>query len=117
MSMSVKKMLSLLLMLVIAVQALIASADVHHALAPATDSQGVHHYEHEHGHENHGSDADIDHANHHHPCCHSHATFTPFLTQPPQGFAGGEAGLSRFPADSQLFSSWISAPDFRPPIL
>lgn len=115
MSMSVKKMLSLLLMLVIAVQALIASADVHHALAPATDSQGVHHYE--HGHENHGSDADIDHANHHHPCCHSHATFTPFLTQPPQGFAGGEAGLSRFPADSQLFSSWISAPDFRPPIL
>lgn len=113
MSMPVKNMLSLLLMLVIAVQALIASADVHHALATA--SHGVHHHAHEH--ENHAPRADADHSTHHHPCCHSHATFTPFLIQPPQGFAGGEAGRSRFVADNRLFSSWISAPDFRPPIL
>ena len=116
-----KNTLILLLMLMFALQSLLAAADVHHVLEPAAPMHSGHDHDHLSGQQDlhrHGATATPESVvDHHHPCCHVHAPSVLFLTPNHPPFAGDRASLQRFAAQHLQFSSWISAPDLRPPIV
>ncbi|HVL00729.1 MAG TPA: hypothetical protein VM553_12995 [Dongiaceae bacterium] len=116
-----KKTLSILLMFVVALQSLIAFADAHHVLPSATVAAHEHESTHaelachvESLYQGFTDDGTRVHQDH---CCHASCSFAPFLTHQPQHSAGILYASSGFLHYVRPFSSWISTPDFRPPIV
>lgn len=120
MRMLMKRTLALLLMLIMALQSLIAAADMHHGAESLAGPPLHHHHQgavdHEGQMHKHSSGQFDDSRR---PSCHTHICIC--LTLHLVGHGGrlffGLGDQAWFPAEPVRFSSWISKPAFRPPIV
>lgn len=113
-----KKTLSLLLILMLALQSLVAAADVHHVLNAATMADEGHHHEqalHLSQQADDNTPEPFGPLTDHPPSCHAHASLLPCLTPHAPASAQPPASQERIMAHLAPFSSWITPPALRPP--